>query len=111
MKRALSLWYAIGAFFTTSCIAAGLPSVTDEKASNGDYIGMGTSASGKTIALVVQVVGAVMLIGVAWMGISTLMDVHNGKKTWADVGKQGFAGVCLLFIGFVLLTQANSIFS
>ena len=113
MKKISDYWYAAGAFVSLNMFSglanAGLPSVSENSNANkGDYIAMGSSATKSLIAYTVQAVGAFMLIGVAWMGVSTLMDVHNGKKTWTDVGKSIVAGVGLLFIGFILLTQASS---
>lgn len=101
-------WYGAGAFVSSSAFAA-LPTISDANVNKGDYIAMGESTADSTIALGVKVVGASMLIGVAWIAVTTLMEVNAGQKKWADVGKNLIAGVGLLALGFILLTQADSI--
>lgn len=101
-------WYGAGAFVTSSAFAA-LPTISDSNVNKGDYIAMGESTADSTISLAVKIVGASMLIGVAYIAITTLMEVNSGQKKWADVGKNLIAGVGLLAMGFILLTQADNI--
>ena len=91
---------------------ADLPKAKEsDKANDGDYIGLGTETSGDLVELVVQGVGAAILVGAAYAMISSFMDVQNKKATYADFGKTLGAGMVACVIGIILLTQAKAIFS
>lgn len=106
-----SLILTVCTYTYASVVYADLPTaMVSDKANSGDYVGMGSDQIGSGIALAVQVVGALILLGAAWAGISSFMEVQNKKATWADFGKTIGGGLLACTVGIILITQAKAIF-
>lgn len=106
-----SFFLAACTYTYTSVVYANLPTaMVSDKAQSGDYVGMGGEQIGSGIALAVQVIGALILLGAAWAGISSFMEVQNKKATWAEFGKTIGGGLLACTVGIILITQAQAIF-
>lgn len=111
LKRLTAAAAAAFAWLHTSVVIAGLPTAqTSSAAQSGDYIGLGTETTKDGFELIINVVGAVILLGAAWAMISSFMAVQNKKETWSDFGKTIAGGLFACVIGIILITQAKDIF-